>query len=57
LLEAVFFTARVSVALNGRDNLYRFFSAPRRNRLSAVLRADFRALSTVSLVEMALKKR
>jgi hypothetical protein len=43
LLEAVFFTARVSVALNGRDNLYKFFSAYRRSRLSTPPPAVFRA--------------
>jgi hypothetical protein len=43
LVEAVFFTARVSVALNGRDNLYKYFSTRRCSRLSAPLRADFRA--------------
>jgi len=43
LLEAVFFTARVSVVLNRRDNLYEFFSARLRIFPSATLRADFQA--------------
>jgi hypothetical protein len=43
LLEAVFFTVRVSVALNERDNLYKFFSTRRRSCLSVVRHADFRA--------------
>jgi hypothetical protein len=43
LLEAVFFTARVSAALNRTDNLYEFFSARRRVCLTATLHADFQA--------------
>jgi hypothetical protein len=43
LLEAVFFTARVSIALNGTDNLYEIFSARRSSRLSAVPHTVFPA--------------
>jgi hypothetical protein len=51
LLEAVFFTVRVSVAWNGRDNLYKFFSTQRRATLRAILRADLRAFVDPSLAQ------
>jgi hypothetical protein len=57
LLEAVFFTTRVSVALNGRDNLYEFFSARRCITLSAMLHAVSGHLSTMSLAQTMMEKR